>query len=326
MTEDALPTQSTHTPALLCIAGPTASGKSAIARAIAQKWPCEIINVDSATIYRGMDIGTAKPSREERVTIHHHLLDILDPLASYSAAAFRRDTLCCVKEIRARGRLPVLVGGTMLYFKALRDGLNDLPTADPEIRKELELRAAAVGWPAMHEALSLIDPATAARLSPNDSQRIQRALEIWHISGQTMSELLSAPEQTDKPLATVTLSLEPTERKHLHQRIAVRFDQMLEEGLVEEIKALRARGDLHTDLPSMRCVGYRQFWSMLAGEVTPAQAREQAIAATRQLAKRQLTWLRSLPDRLTVEADSHEATEKTLAIVGRLIDDRTIVD
>lgn len=326
MTADALPTQPAHTPALLCIAGPTASGKSAIARAIAQKWPCEIVNVDSATIYRGMDIGTAKPSREERAAIHHHLLDILDPLESYSAAAFRRDTLQSVKEIRARRRLPVLVGGTMLYFKALRDGLNDLPTADPEIRKELELRAATIGWPAMHEALRLIDPATAARLSPNDSQRIQRALEIWHISGKTMSELLSAPEQTDKPLATVTLSLEPTARIHLHQRIAVRFDQMLEEGLIEEVTALRARGDLHTDLPSIRCVGYRQFWSMLAGEVSPAQAREQAIAATRQLAKRQLTWLRSLPDRMTVEADSHEATEKTLAIVGRLIDDRTIVD
>ena len=325
MTADALLTQSAHAPALLCIAGPTASGKSAIARAIAQKWPCEIINVDSATIYRGMDIGTAKPSREERAAIQHHLLDILDPLESYSAAAFRRDALRSVQEIRARGRLPVLVGGTMLYFKALREGLNDLPTADPEVRKELELRAAAIGWPAMHDALCLIDPRTAARLSPNDSQRIQRALEIWHISGKTMSELLSAPEQTDKPLLTVTLSLEPSARSHLHQRIAVRFDQMLEEGLVEEVKALRARGDLHTDLPSIRCVGYRQFWSMLAGEVTPAQAREQAIAATRQLAKRQLTWLRSLPDRMTVQADSHEATEKTLAIVGRLIDDRTIV-
>jgi tRNA dimethylallyltransferase len=325
MTADTLPTQSTHTPALLCIAGPTASGKSAIARAIAQKWPCEIVNVDSATIYRGMDIGTAKPSRDERAAIDHHLLDILDPLESYSAAAFRRDALSCVAAIRARGRLPVLVGGTMLYFKALRDGLNDLPSADPGIRKELELRAAAEGWPAMHAALDLLDPMTAARLSPNDSQRIQRALEIWHISGKTMSELLSAPEQTDKPLATITLSLEPTARSHLHQRIALRFDQMLKEGLVEEIKALRARGDLHTDLPSIRCVGYRQFWSMLAGDVTPAQAREQAIAATRQLAKRQLTWLRSLPDRMTIEADSPEATEKTLAIVGRLIDDRTIV-
>lgn len=326
MTERAHSASSSNPPALLCLAGPTASGKSAIARAIAQQWPCEIINVDSATIYRGMDIGTAKPSREERAMIQHHLLDILDPLESYSAAAFRRDALTCVAQIRSRGRLPILVGGTMLYFKALREGLNDLPTANPEIRKELETRAAQLGWPAMHEALGAIDPVTAVRLSPNDSQRIQRALEIWHISGKPMSELLNASEQTDQPLKTVTLSLEPAQRSNLHQRIALRFDAMLKEGLVEEVQALRARGDLHTDLPAIRCVGYRQLWSMLSGEVTPEQAREQAIAATRQLAKRQLTWLRSLPERLTVEADAPCALERTLAIVGRLIDDRTITD
>lgn len=326
MTEHAHRAQSPGSPALLCLAGPTASGKSAIARAIAQKWPCEIINVDSATIYRGMDIGTAKPSHEERASITHHLLDILDPLESYSAAAFRRDALSCVAQIRARGRLPVLVGGTMLYFKALREGLNDLPTANPEIRKELESRAALLGWPAMHAQLRLIDPVTAARLSPNDSQRIQRALEIWHISGTPMSELLNAPQQTDQPLTTVTLSLEPAQRSNLHHRIALRFDEMLKEGLIEEVQALRARGDLHTDLPSVRCVGYRQLWSMLSGEVTPTEAREQAIAATRQLAKRQLTWLRSLPDRLTVEADAQGALEDTLTLVARLIDSRSIVD
>lgn len=312
-------------PALLCIAGPTASGKSAIARAIAEQWPCEIINVDSATIYRGMDIGTAKPSREERASVHHHLLDILDPLESYSAAAFRRDALERVKQIRARGRLPVLVGGTMLYFKALREGLNDLPTANPKIRKELESDAAALGWPAMHARLGEVDPITAARLSPNDSQRIQRALEIWRISGKPMSELLNASEQTDQPLKTVTLSLEPAQRSYLHQRIALRFDHMLDEGLVKEVEDLRARGDLHTDLPSIRCVGYRQLWTMLNGEITPAQAREQAIAATRQLAKRQLTWLRSLPERIAVEADAPAADCQALAIVARLIDDRTIV-
>lgn len=326
MTAQPLSGSSANTPSLLCIAGPTASGKSAIARTIAQQWPCEIINVDSATIYRGMDIGTAKPSLEERATIHHHLLDILDPLESYSAAAFRRDALKCVDEIRARGRLPVLVGGTMLYFKALREGLNDLPGADPIVRKELEAHAARIGWPGMHAQLAAIDPNTASRLSPNDSQRIQRALEIWHVSGKPMSELLSAPTQTDQVVTTVTLSLEPTERSHLHQRIALRFDQMLKEGLVEEVEALRARGDLHTDLPSIRCVGYRQLWSMLSGEVTPALAREQAIAATRQLAKRQLTWLRSLPDRVTVNTDSEDASEQTLTLVGRLIDDRKIVD
>jgi tRNA dimethylallyltransferase len=312
-------------PALLCIAGPTASGKSAVARAIAEKWPCEIINVDSATIYRGMDIGTAKPSREERASLHHHLLDILDPLESYSAAAFRHDALECVTQIRARGRLPILVGGTMLYFKALREGLSDLPTADPGLRKELESCATAIGWPAMHARLGEVDPLTAARLSPNDSQRIQRALEIWHLSGKPMSELLNASAQTDQPHKTVTLSLEPAQRSHLHQRIAWRFDQMLEAGLVQEVEALRARGDLHTDLPSIRCVGYRQLWSMLSGEVTPAQAREQAIAATRQLAKRQLTWLRSLPERIAVEADASDAGNQALTIVGQLIDDRKIV-
>lgn len=317
---------SASTPSLLCIAGPTASGKSAIARTIAQQWPCEIINVDSATIYRGMDIGTAKPTRQERATISHHLLDILDPLKSYSAAAFRRDALVCVQQIRARGRLPLLVGGTMLYFKALREGLNDLPSANAELRKELEAHAAQRGWPAMHAWLREIDPVTAARLSPNDSQRIQRALEIWHLSGQPMSELLSAPQQSDQPLATMTLSLEPVQRGNLHERIAFRFDEMLKEGLVEEVRTLRARGDLHIDLPSVRCVGYRQLWSMLEGETTLDQAREQAIAATRQLAKRQLTWLRSLPDRLTVEADAPDALERALTIVAHLIDERMIVD
>ena len=313
-------------PSLLCIAGPTASGKSAVARAIAQTWPCEIINVDSATIYRGMDIGTAKPSREERSTISHHLLDILDPLEAYSAAAFRRDALELVTQIRARGRLPVLVGGTMLYFKALRDGLNDLPTADPLIRQELEARAASIGWPAMHAELQAVDPLTAARLSPNDSQRIQRALEIWLISGNPMSTLLNATEQTDRPLATVTLSLEPGERSALHHRIALRFDQMLEEGLVDEVEKLYLRGDLHPDLPSIRCVGYRQIWSMLSGAVTRQQAREQAIAATRQLAKRQLTWLRGLPERVTIDAYASNAVSQTLGIVGTLIDNHTIVD
>jgi tRNA dimethylallyltransferase len=312
-------------PALLCIAGPTASGKSAIARALAQKWPCEIINVDSATIYRGMDIGTAKPSREERAIVTHHLLDILDPLESYSAAAFRGDALKLVAQIRARGRLPVLVGGTMLYFKALRDGLNDLPTADPNVRLELETRAAQLGWPAMHAELKAVDPLTAARLSPNDSQRIQRALEIWRISGKAMSEWLSAPEQTDQPIASVTLSLEPAERSALHRRIELRFDQMLREGLVQEVQALRARGDLHTDLPSIRCVGYRQIWGMLSGESSLALAREQAIAATRQLAKRQLTWLRSLPERITIDAYSDSACSDTLSLVEKLIDDRVIV-
>ncbi len=304
---------------LLCLAGPTASGKSAAARAIAARWPVEIINVDSATIYRGMDIGTAKPSKSEQSETVHHLLDILDPLEAYSAASFRRDALRCVQEIRARGNIPLLAGGTMLYFKALRDGLNDLPSADPEIRLELEQRAAKMGWPAMHAELAQIDPETAARLSPNDSQRIQRALEIWRISGTPMSVLLNAPAQQDTPIKTLTLSLEPTERSVLHQTIAVRFDAMLETGLLQEVQTLHARGDLHANLPSVRCVGYRQLWSLLDGEVNYAEARLQAIAATRQLAKRQLTWLRSLPERKTIEACTPTTVDAVIQEVAALL-------
>ncbi len=310
-------TEHTDTP-LICLAGPTASGKSAIACAIAQRWPTEIINVDSATIYRGMDIGTAKPSLAEQQSIKHHLLDIRDPAESYSAAAFRRDALQCAEEIRARGHLPLLAGGTMLYFKALRDGLNNLPTANPEIRAELEAQAALIGWPAMHTKLAEIDPVTATRLAPNDSQRVGRALEIWRISGTPMSELLGDAQQTDAPVPTVTISLEPSDRSVLHARIAQRFDQMLQAGLIDEVRALHQRKDLHVGLPSVRCVGYRQYWSMLDGEITPAQAREQAIAATRQLAKRQITWLRSLPGRQVVDSLSPNAVEQVLALVEQL--------
>jgi len=303
---------------LICIAGPTASGKSAAARAIAQRWPVEIINVDSATIYRGMDIGTAKPTAQERTEITHHLLDILDPADSYSVASFRRDALQCVQDIQSRGRLPLLVGGTMMYFKALRDGLNNLPAADPEIRKALEARAAAEGWPAMHDWLKTIDPLTAQRLSPNDSQRVGRALEIWQISGQPMSALLGATQPADEPVATITVSLEPLERSLLHARIAERFDQMLELGLVTEVQALHARGDLHPGLPSIRCVGYRQLWSMLAGELDLKQAREHAISATRQLAKRQITWLRSQPDRHLIDACSPNAIDQVVQTISNI--------
>jgi tRNA dimethylallyltransferase len=305
---------------LICIAGPTASGKSAAARAIAQRWPVEIINVDSATIYRGMDIGTAKPTAQERTEITHHLLDILDPADSYSVASFRRDALQCVQDIQSRGRLPLLVGGTMMYFKALRDGLNNLPAADPEIRKALEARAAAEGWPAMHDWLKTIDPLTAQRLSPNDSQRVGRALEIWQISGQPMSALLGATQPADEPVATITVSLEPLERSLLHARIAERFDQMLELGLVTEVQALHARGDLHPGLPSIRCVGYRQLWSMLAGELDLKQAREHAISATRQLAKRQITWLRSQPNRHLIDACSPNAIDQVVQTIAEFTD------
>ena len=303
---------------LICLAGPTASGKSAIACAIAKRWPTEIINVDSATIYRGMDIGTAKPSLTEQLTIKHHLLDIRDPAESYSVAAFRRDALQCATEIRARGHLPLLTGGTMLYFKALRDGLNDLPTANAEIRAELETEAAAIGWPAMHATLAKIDPITASRLAPNDSQRVGRALEIWRISGKPMSELLGGAQQTDAPVPTVTISLEPSDRSILHTRIEQRFDQMLQAGLIDEVRALHQRNDLHVGLPSVRCVGYRQYWSMLDADITPAQAREQAIAATRQLAKRQITWLRSLPGRQVVDSLSPNAVEQVIRLVKKV--------
>ncbi len=310
---------------LICLAGPTAAGKSAVAAAIAARWPTEIINVDSATIYRGMDIGTAKPAREERARIHHHLLDIRDPAQTYSAAAFRRDALRCAAEIRERGRLPLLAGGTMLYFKALRDGLNDLPQADPDVRREIEAGAQARGWPAMHEALALVDPVTAARLAPNDSQRIGRALEIWTLTGQPMSTLIQNTARSDIPVPTITISLEPAERSVLHARIASRFDQMLERGLVDEVRALYARGDLTPELPSVRCVGYRQLWPFVAGEESLQRAREQAIAATRQLAKRQLTWLRALPDRISIDALSDAAPGAVIDRIGPLADQMTTV-
>jgi tRNA dimethylallyltransferase len=267
-----------------------------------------------------MDIGTAKPSTQERVEVTHHLLDIIDPADSYSVASFRRDALQCVRDIQSRGRLPLLVGGTMMYFKALRDGLNDLPAADPEIRKVLESRAAAEGWPAMHTWLKTIDPITAQRLSPNDSQRIGRALEIWQISGQPMSALIGATQPADEPVATITVSLEPLERSLLHARIAERFDQMLELGLLTEVQALHARGDLHPALPSIRCVGYRQLWAMLEGKLDLKQAKEQAISATRQLAKRQITWLRSQPERHIIDACSPSAIDQVVKAISSVTD------
>ncbi|ANN71000.1 tRNA (adenosine(37)-N6)-dimethylallyltransferase MiaA [Bordetella bronchialis] len=309
---------------ILCLTGPTAAGKSAATLALARRWPLEIVNVDSATIYRGMDIGTAKPSAQERASVPQHLLDIRDPAQAYSAAEFRADALRLIDDIRARGRVPLLAGGTMLYFKALRDGLDDLPSADPVLRASLEARAAKIGWPAMHDELARLDPVTAARLAPNDSQRIQRALEICIVSGQPMSALLRrAADRPSGPGANhryITISLEPSDRAVLHDRIARRFDLMLRQGLVEEVRALRARGDLHTALPSVRCVGYRQIWSHLDGEIDLATAREQGIAATRQLAKRQITWLRALPDRTVVDCLAPDAAARVEAACARILD------
>jgi tRNA dimethylallyltransferase len=294
-----------HKPMAVAIMGPTASGKTASALAIAREYPVEIISVDSALVYREMDIGTAKPNAEELASVPHHLIDIIDPLESYSVMQFREDAIRLVAEIQARGRLPLLVGGTMMYFKGLVDGLDDLPTADAEVRARIDEEAARIGWPGMHAKLAALDPVTAARLAPNDAQRINRALEIIELSGKPMSELLAKREKTELPFELVSFALEPSDRAVLHERIALRFDQMLgnsdDTGIVAEVARLRARGDLSLNLPSMRCVGYRQSWEYLDGVYDRKQLRENGIVATRQLAKRQLTWLRSMPERIVID-------------------------
>lgn len=309
-----------HTPPCLAIAGPTASGKTAAALAIAARWPVEIVSVDSALVYRDMDIGTAKPNAAERAAVPHHLIDTVDPVDSYSAAQFVADAQTLIADIRARGRTPLLVGGTMLYLKALMEGLDDMPPADAAVRQRLEAEAAAEGWPAMHQRLQAVDPLIAQRLAPNDAQRIQRALEVLEVSGRPLSDWHAAPRAPHhNPIADgALLSLEPSDRAWLHQRIALRFDQMLDAGLVDEVRRLRARGDLHAELPSMRCVGYRQVWEALDahGDALQGQAlaecRDRGVFATRQLAKRQLTWLRSMPQRTVIACDAPDALAQTL--------------
>ena len=292
-------------PRAVAIMGPTASGKTAAALAIAREIPAEIISVDSALVYRGMDIGTAKPSPDELASVPHHLIDIIEPTESYSVMQFRDDTLRLVAGITARGKLALLVGGTMMYFKGLTDGLDDLPTANAQLRVQLDAEAARIGWPGMHDKLRALDPETAARLAPNDAQRINRALEIIELSGRPMSELLAKREKTVLPFELLSFALEPSDRSVLHRRIATRFDQMLgssdDAGIVAEVAGLRARGDLHPTLPSMRCVGYRQSWEYLDGAIDRPALRETGIIATRQLAKRQLTWLRSMPARVVID-------------------------
>ncbi len=301
----------------IALAGPTASGKSAAALALAERLGAEIVSVDSALVYRGMDIGTAKPSAEERRAVPHHLIDIRDPAQAYSAAEFCRDALAAVAAIHGRGRPALLVGGTMLYFKALFEGLDALPAGDPAVREQIEQRAAHEGWPALHQELSVVDPATAARLAPNDAQRIQRALEVFQVSGEPLSALQGrgrAAAATLRPQRF--LSLEPASRAWLHERIAARFDAMLAAGFIDEVRALRARGDLTAELPSMRCVGYRQAWEMLETGGSEAALRERGIAATRQLAKRQLTWLRGMPTRQVIASDAPDALAQVLAAAG----------
>lgn len=312
MSDSALP--------VACLLGPTASGKTAAALAFAARHPVEIVSVDSALVYREMDIGTAKPSAAERAAAPHHLIDIIDPADTYSAAQFRADALRLVGEIVARGNVPLLVGGTMLYYKALTQGLNDLPGADADVRAALDADAARDGWPALHARLAAVDPATAARLAPNDSQRIQRALEIFMLSGQPMSALLAAPrsQDADAPYRFVPVALEPSDRAVLHARIAARFDAMLAHGFIDEVRALRARGDLNLSMPSMRCVGYRQAWEYLDGATNYDDMRDKGVFATRQLCKRQLTWLRAMPERIVVDCCAGDATERAVEAVERV--------
>lgn len=293
--------------------GPTASGKSALAMQLAEKIPLEIVSVDSAQVYRGMDIGTAKPSAADRAAVPHHLIDIRDPSEPYSAAEFVRDATVAIREIRTRGKLPLLVGGTMLYAKALREGLSDLPPANAQVRTQIEAAARDLGWQALHARLATVDSPTAARLKPNDSQRIQRALEIYEATGTPMSTLLAGDKSPAMTLSTIALL--PSDRAHLHRRIEQRFDAMLNSGLIEEARALHKRGDLLPDLPSMRCVGYRQAWRFIDGNCTFDEFRLAGIAATRQLAKRQMTWLRSMTDAVVIDPASATALNELAAVL-----------
>jgi len=303
-------------PAILLM-GPTASGKSALALALAARLDGEIVAVDSAQVYRGMDVGTAKPTAADRACVPHHLIDVIDPTEAYSAAAFARDAQTCVAGIRARGRTPILCGGTMLYFKALTEGLSALPRADAGVREELDRRAASEGWPALHAELARIDPVTAARVAPTDAQRIQRALEVYRLCGQPISALQGRRETAAGLLgATISIALVPADRAQLHVAIAQRFEAMLNAGLVDELRGLRQRYALDPALPAMRCVGYRQAWQYLDGAIDMTQLRATGIAATRQLAKRQLTWLRSTP---TATFDS--ATPDMAGVVAAFVRD-----
>ena len=290
--------------------GPTASGKTTVAIELAKRFPVEIISVDSAQIYRRMNIGTAKPDIATRLRFPHHLIDIIDPTQSYSAAQFRADALSIMADIAERGRIPLLAGGTMLYFKALSEGLSELPQADTATRTVIDAMAAEAGWPALHAELQRVDPRTAARLDPNDSQRVQRALEIYYLAGKPMSELIESERGASSPFELLRIALLPGDRSRLHERIATRFEEMLELGLIGEVRELRSEYDLHPQLPSMRCVGYRQVWEYLDGEYGLSALREKGVAATRQLAKRQLTWLRAMKDLRTFDCLAEDLPEQ----------------
>jgi tRNA dimethylallyltransferase len=286
----------------------------------------ELISMDSALVYRGLDIGSAKPTMAEQAAVQHHLIDILEPTESYSAARFANDAKRLSQEIRERGNIPVVVGGTMLYWRAWAYGLSSLPPADPEIRAHLDEQGKAIGWPAMHAELAKVDPMTAARLQPNDSQRVQRALEVYEITGKPMSELLAdSPSEDGREGSTIPewidlISLEPSDRSRLHQNLEKRFDEMLTGGLLEEVEQLRKNPNLHGDLPAIRSVGYRQVWEYLSGEIDQAEMRYKALAATRQLGKRQLTWLRAIAGRKTFDPFNPTELNSALAYCKQSLD------
>ncbi|ADL55342.1 tRNA (adenosine(37)-N6)-dimethylallyltransferase MiaA [Gallionella capsiferriformans] len=303
--------ESSHLPPALFLMGPTASGKTGVAVELAQTLPVELISVDSALVYRDMDIGTAKPDAATLALAPHHLINVIDPTEAYSAAAFRLAALALMADITARGKIPLLVGGTMLYFKALREGLSALPVANPSVRAELDAVIAQHGISHLHQQLAIVDPETAARLSPNDTQRIQRAMEIYRITGTAMSALFKLQtENAALPYQITSIALVPSDRSVLHQRIETRFHQMIEQGLLTELQDLRKKYALDPELPSMRCVGYRQAWQYSEGEITQAQFVETGIIATRQLAKRQLTWLRSMPENVQIDCLTDNLTNK----------------
>ncbi len=302
---------------LFFLMGPTGAGKTAAALALATQLPIEIISVDSAQVYRGLDIGTAKPTSAERAAVPHWLIDLLDPAQPYSAARFAVDAQATLEAILGRGHIPLFVGGTMLYARALVSGLDDLPSADPRLRAELEAQALAHGWPAMHARLAGLDPASAARLSPTDSQRIQRALEVVLLTGTPLSAMQHQQRTPARPACFI--SLEPQDRSWLHQRLEQRFSTMVAAGLLDEVRGLRQRADLHPNLPSIRSVGYRQAWAHLDGDGDLRLMHDRAVAATRQLAKRQLTWLRSIPQRIIVPCDADQATPLAVATIRKAL-------